>query len=403
MCLLAVRQANGGSIDRRISTTPFPHRRPLHLPAAALGCAAHDAANGPGRPVSSPPSDLARTTLQLLALGALIASSVWILQPFLPALTWAIMIVVATWPVLLRLQAWLGGSRRLAAAVMTVILLLILVVPLYFGVAAVVENVDQIAGWSRSVAALASSQPPAWVESAPVIGATLAQWWRQLAATGAEDLLVRVAPYGQTLARWFVGQVGSIGLLLVQFLLTVVVAALLYANGEMAARGAHRFARRLAGARGENTVHLAAQAIRGVALGVIVTAIVQSGLAGIGLAIAGVPFVAILTVLMFVLAVAQIGAGPVLIGAVIWVYATYGAVWGTVFLIWAIFCGTFDNVLRPMLIKRGADLPLTLIFAGVIGGLIAFGVIGLFIGPVVLAVAYTLLIDWVADDAPPTS
>jgi len=350
--------------------------------------------------MSSPPSDLARTTLQLLVLGALIAGSLWIVEPFLPALLWAVMIVVSTWSVLLHLQSWLGGSRRLAVAAMTIALLLILVVPLYFGVAAIVENTDQIAAWSKSVAAFAAPQPPAWVESIPLIGSTLADWWQRLAAAGAEDLLVRLAPYGQTLVRWFVGQVGGVGLLLVQFMLTVIIAAILYANGETAARAADRFARRLAGPRGENTVHLAAQAIRGVALGVVVTAIVQSGLAGIGLAIAGVPFVAVLTVLMFVLAVAQIGAGPVLIGAVIFVYSRHGAVWGTAFLVWAIFCGGLDNVLRPILIRRGADLPLLVIFAGVIGGLIAFGIIGLFIGPVVLAVAYTLLVDWVSDDIP---
>ena len=114
--------------------------------------------------------------------------------------------------------------------------------------------------------------------------------------------------------------------------------------------------------------------------------------------IAGVPFAAILTALMFILAVAQVGAGPIMIPAVFWVYAKSGAVWGTGFLVWAIFCLTFDNFLRPLLIKRGADLPLLLVFAGVIGGLVAFGVIGLFIGPVVLAVAYTLLVDWVAAD-----
>jgi predicted PurR-regulated permease PerM len=90
----------------------------------------------------------------------------------------------------------------------------------------------------------------------------------------------------------------------------------------------------------------------------------------------------------------------VLIPAVIWVYSTRGGVWGTGFLVWAIFCGTFDNFVRPMLIKQGADLPLLLIFAGVIGGLLAFGVIGLFIGPVVLAVAYTLLVDWVSQGSP---
>jgi predicted PurR-regulated permease PerM len=227
----------------------------------------------------------------------------------------------------------------------------------------------------------------------------LAQRWQQLAAAGPEELSARLAPYARQMVLWFVGQVGSIGLLLVQFLLTVIIAAILYANGETVAHGADRFARRLAGARGENAVHLAGQAIRGVALGVVVTAILQSGLSGIGLVIVGVPFAALLTALMFVLAVAQVGAGPVMIPAVIWVYTKSGAAWGTGFLLWAIFCLTFDNFLRPLLIKRGADLPLLLVFAGVIGGLVAFGVIGLFIGPVVLAVAYTLLVDWVGSSS----
>jgi hypothetical protein len=118
------------------------------------------------------------------------------------------------------------------------------------------------------------------------------------------------------------------------------------------------------------------------AVGYGVTAILQSTAAGIGLAVAGVPFATILFPVVF------------------WVYSKSGAAWGTIFLVWAIFCGTFDNFLRPLLIKRGADLPLLLIFAGVIGGLIAFGVIGLFIGPVVLAVAYTLLVDWVSAGDP---
>jgi len=156
-------------------------------------------------------------------------------------------------------------------------------------------------------------------------------------------------------------------------------------------------------------VHLAGQAIRGVALGVVVTAILQSTASGVGLAVVGVPFASILTAVIFMLCVAQVGPGLVLIGAVIWVYSTRGGVWGTGFLVWAIFCSTFDNFLRPLLIKQGADLPLLLIFAGVIGGLLAFGVIGLFIGPVVLAVAYTLLVDWVSQDTradesgPPTA
>ena len=339
-------------------------------------------------------SDLARTTLQLLALGVLIASSFWIVRPFLLALTWATMIVVATWPLLLHAQAWLGGRRFLAVALMTIVLLLILVVPLYLGIETIVENADRIADWSKSLATLTVPQPPAWVEALPVVGAKFAGRWQQLAAAGPEEVAARISPYARAFAFWFVRRV-RIGLLLVQFLLTVIIAAILYANGESAARGADHFARRLAGPQGENAVHLAGQAIRGVALGVVVTAVAQSTAAGIGLVIVGVPFAAILTAVIFMLCIAQVGPGLVLIPAVIWVYSTYGAFWGTGFLLWAIFCSTFDNFLRPMLIKRGADLPLLLIFAGVIGGLIAFGVIGLFIGPVVLAVAYTLLVNWV--------
>ena len=344
--------------------------------------------------------DLARITLQLLALGALIASSVWILRPFLVALTWATMIAVATWPLLLHVQAWLGGKRSLAVAVMTIALLLTLVVPLYFGISTIVGNANRIAGWSESLATLTIPQPPAWVGGFPVVGSKLAARWEQLAAAGPEQLSAHLVPVAKTLVPWFAGQVGSIGLLLVQFVLTVIIAAILYANGETAARSADRFARRLVGPQGENAVHLAAQAVRAVALGVVVTAILQSALGGIGLAIAGVPFATVLTAVMFVLAIAQVGAAPVLIPAVIWVYARSGALWGTGFLVWAIFCTAFDNVLRPLLIKRGADLPLLLIFTGVIGGLIAFGIVGLFIGPVVLAVAYTLLVDWVSERNP---
>ena len=338
--------------------------------------------------------DVARTTLQILALGILIAGSFWVLRPFLVALTWAIMIVVATWPPFLRVQAGLGGRRGPAVAAMTLALLLVLVVPLYFAIHAIVENAERIADWS--VATLVVAAPPEWVGTLPLVGSRLAALWNELAATAPEDLAARLTPFARTLAVWFAGQVGSIGLLLVQFLLTVLIAAILYRNGEAAAQGAGRFARRLMGPRGEDVLHLAAQAVRAVALGVVVTAVVQSGLSGIGLAVAGVPFATVLTAVMFVLGIAQVGAAPVLIVAVIWVYAKSGTAWGTGFLIWAIFCTTLDNVLRPMLIKHGADLPLLVIFAGVLGGLIAFGVIGLFIGPVVLAVAYTLLVDWVS-------
>jgi len=302
--------------------------------------------------------DLARTIFQLLALGALIVTSFWIVRPFLIAFAWATTIVVATWPLLLAAQALFGGRRALAVALMTIALLLILVVPFYFGITAIVDNAASIGSWSESLTTLRVPALPPWVATLPVIGSWLADRWQQLAAAGSEEWAAHLAPYAHNFVLWFVGQVGGVGLLFVHFLLTVVIAALLYANGETAADAADRFARRLAGPRGENAVHLAAHAVRGVALGVVVTAILQSTAAGIGLAVASVPFAAILTVVMFMLCIAQVGPVVVLIPAIFWVYSARGAVWGTGFLVWAVFCGTFDNVLRPLLIKRGADLPL---------------------------------------------
>jgi predicted PurR-regulated permease PerM len=142
-------------------------------------------------------------------------------------------------------------------------------------------------------------------------------------------------------------------------------------------------------------VSLAGQAIRGVALGVVVTALAQSVLGGITLAVAGVPLSPILTAVMFMLTIAQIGPLPVLAPAVIWLYWRGSTGWGTFLLVSTALVGTMDNFIRPVLIKKGADLPLLLIFVGVIGGLTTFGLIGIFVGPVVLAVAYTLLKAWV--------
>jgi predicted PurR-regulated permease PerM len=198
-------------------------------------------------------------------------------------------------------------------------------------------------------------------------------------------------------------QLGNLGLILVEFVMTVIIAAIFYSSGEAMGRWMHGLARRLAGESGEGALVLAMQSIRAVAAGIVVTALAQSLLGGIGLAVAGVPFAGVLTAAMFVLGIAQIGAGPVLICAVAWVYWKGDAGWGTALLVWSFLCMSLDNVLRPVLIRRGADLPMTLIFAGVIGGLFAFGVIGLFIGPLVLAVVHTLLTEWIRKGQPPVS
>lgn len=339
--------------------------------------------------------DLTRIVLAVLFIGGLMLASFWILRPFLGALIWATMIVVPTWPLLLGLQRRAGGRRWIAATVMTVLLLMLLVVPVSATVGTLVSHADDIAGWVRGLQDFHLPAPPAWLAGIPFFGDRIVSAWGNLASGGMQAIMAMVTPYAGAVARWVVAQAGGVGALMLQFVLTVIAAAVLYARGEAAAAWMLRFGARLGGESGERAIRLSGQAIKGVALGVVVTAIVQSLIGCVGLLVAGVPFAAALTLLMFVAAVAQVGAAIVMFAAVAWLYWTDQTGWGTFLLVVSIFVATLDNVLRPILIKKGADLPLLLIFVGVIGGLVAFGLIGIFVGPVVLAVAHTLTNAWI--------
>jgi len=341
--------------------------------------------------------DLTRTTLAILCILLLTAASFWVLRPFLAATVWAIMIVVATWPLLRSLEHRLGDRRGLAVTAMTLALLLLLVIPLGLAVATIASHTTDIANLVSSMAGKGLPQPPEWVATLPLVGSKIAAFWTDLADAGTQALLARLAPYGAVTGKWVLGQVGGMGFMLVQFLLIVALSAILYANGEEGAAQARRFGHRLAGERGENSVILAGQAIRGVALGVGVTAIVQTVLSGIGLAIAGVPYASLLAAVILMFCIAQLGPGLILFSVVGWMYWTGDTGWASFMLVWSLVVTSLDNILRPMLIKKGADLPLLLIFSGVIGGMLGFGLIGIFVGPVVLAVTYTLLQSWMAD------
>jgi predicted PurR-regulated permease PerM len=345
----------------------------------------------------APRQDIARITLAVLTLLLLIVASLFILRPFLAALVWATMVVVSTWPLLQKLESRFGHRRGPAVAAMTLAMLLLLIVPMWAAVATVLGSVGQVTAVTERLADTGLPPPPAWVGGLPLVGAKLEAAWAGLSSTGPEGLASQLTPYVSAAGRFVLGQLGSLGGTLLQFLLVVVLSAILYANGETAARGARRFGRRLAGERGENSVVLAGQAIRGVALGVAVTAIIQTALGSIGLFAAGLPFAALLSAVMLVLCIAQLGPALVLFPAVAWMFWSGETTWGTILLVWSVFVTVLDNFLRPVLIKRGADLPLLLIFAGVIGGLIGFGLVGIFVGPVVLAVSYTLLDAWVEE------
>lgn len=342
--------------------------------------------------------DLTRTTLAIFFILGLLALSLWVLRPFLAATVWATMLVVATWPLLKSLEARFGGRRAPAVAVMTIALLLLLVIPLWAAIGIIVENSGQVAEILRNLAENGLPQPPHWIAEIPFVGARLARSLATLASDGSAGLVAKLTPYAAESGKWLLAQVGGLGGTVIHFVLIVIICAILYSSGETAARSVLRFGRRLAADRGENSVILAGQAVRAVALGVGITAIVQSALGGIGLAVAGVPFASLLTAVMLMLCIAQLGPGLVLLPAVGWMYWTGEGGWATALLVWSLAVGSLDNVLRPILIKRGANLPFLLIFAGVIGGLISFGLIGIFVGPVILAVTYTLLQAWIEDE-----
>jgi predicted PurR-regulated permease PerM len=268
-------------------------------------------------------------------------------------------------------------------------------VPITLAVSTIVSNAKGISIDFTSLESVALPAAPAWLDRVPIAGARAVAKWNAFAALAPSDRVTVLTPHVQTALQWFVGKAGSIGTMLLQFLLTAIIAAILFANGEIARNGILRFAERMAGRQGHDVAILAAQTIRSVVIGVVGTALIQTAIGGLGLFVSGVPAAALLTAVMFFFCLAQIGPIFVVGSAVAWLYWSGNAGRGTTMLVFAVVAVAIDNVIRPILIKRGANLPLVLIFGGVIGGLLAFGIIGLFVGPVVLAVAYTMIRAWV--------
>ncbi|HEX9880813.1 MAG TPA: AI-2E family transporter, partial [Candidatus Binatia bacterium] len=308
--------------------------------------------------------DTAGTLLTVLFVLILVGASLWVLGPFLGAVVWATTIVVATWPLLAAVEARLRLPRSVAVALMTLVLLCVLVIPLILTVGTIVFNAEHIAGEISSLANFELGPPPEALVNLPLIGDKLVGVWNNIAALGIEGVLAKAAPYASGVFRWLLAQLGSFGILLVQFLLTVILAAVLYSNGESTSGQVLKFGYRLGGESGERMVHLAGQTIRSVALGVVVTALAQSVLAGISLMLAGVPFAAALTAFILFLCIAQIGPVLILAPAVIWLYWSGSPGWGTFLLVMTVIVGTMDSFLRPILIKKGGELPLFLIIAG---------------------------------------
>jgi predicted PurR-regulated permease PerM len=350
-----------------------------------------------------PSGEVTRLVFLVLFIVMMLAGSFWTLLPFLGGLIWAATVVVATWPLLLRLRARTGKRPWIAVAIMTAVILLAVILPFGFAVSTLLDVAHRGPEVLGEYFKNGLGPPPEWLEKIPAVGHRLVAKWQELAAGGREGLIEAARPYVGAAAQWAIAVTGGIGMVSVQILLTVALVAVLYAQGEIAARGALAFGYRLGGERGMEVMRLAAQAVRSVALGVVVTALVQSVLAGLALWICGIPAPGVLAALVFILGIAQLGPLLILLPAIGWLYWTDQALWGTVLLVLAIPIGALDNVLRPILIRRGVQLPMLLIIAGVIGGLLGFGVMGLFVGPVILAASYTLVKSWVAEGAAPAA
>ena len=228
--------------------------------------------------------------------------------------------------------------------------------------------------------------PPAWLETLPIVGSEAVVAWQKIAVSPLVDLASVAAPYAAVAVAWLAGTMGSWAGCSCSSC-SRSLAAVMYAKGESAADAVLSVGRQIAGRSGDHVVRLAAQAIRGVALGVVVTAIVQAALAALGLVAAGVPSAALLGAVTFVLCIAQLGPLLVLGPSVAWLYWQGAVGTATALMVWTLIVTGLDNLLGPFLMTKGADLPMLLMLAGVIGGLLAFGLIGIFVGPVVLGVA----------------
>ena len=345
---------------------------------------------------------LAERAAVLLLLALLLYGVIRVLEPFGLAIAFGGFIAIGTWP-LRDAMVRRGMPRGIAATVMLLLLILSLAIP---ALAVTPELGGQIAQASKVVRDLLASlpeAPPAWLSGLPLVGGIAADWWPQLLHWQG-DFSELLAPYAGRITSLLVDIGQAAAASVVQILLALIVATAFWVSGDQLADEVIDIAGRLAGETGRNAVAAAEGAVRGVAWGIVGTGILQAMLMGIGLAIAGVPGVGMIAFLTLIFSISQV-LGPLVVvawlGAAGWLYSEGQLGWAIFMALWGlIMVSGSDNIARPLLIKRSSEMPLSLIILGVFGGLIAFGFLGLFIGPALLAVAHGLLKAWRAEEAP---
>jgi len=325
----------------------------------------------------------------LLGFGCIL-----ILLPFISAALWAAILCFTTWPLFVRLKVALGGRRTLAATLATLLLSAIIVTPIAILVSKLSGNVSEIIAASQRLIHEGPPAPPAWVASIPLFGGHLASWWTLMSESNS-DRLAEVAKWLPAAQKVVLGSGRALAAGVFQIVLSLILVFLFYRDGETAAARLSVAIERIGGPEGSHLLDVAGTTMRAVVYGVLGTALLQGVLAAIGFMIAGVPGAALLGFLTFVVAV--IPGGPLLVAApaVFWLYRRGSTAWAIFTVIWVVIVGNLDQVVRPLLISRGGGTtPLILIVLGVLGGAMAFGLIGLFLGPTLLAVGYSLYDEW---------
>lgn len=336
--------------------------------------------------------------IRLGFLALLVYWTLIIVQPLLATIIWSVIIAVALYPVFEWLAAVLNGSRRVAAVLLTVACLLIALGPLAWAALSLIDSV-QVVSLRIEAGELVFPPPIAAIKNVPLVGPQLYELW-ELATTNFSSALTRLGPQIKPLGSALLGLARTISTGILVFIASVIIAGFLFVPGPSLVRALKAFCRRVIGARADEFVELAASTISRVSRGVIGIAILQAGLGGVGLQAAHVPGVTLITFAALVLGIIQVGPGILFIPIIVWSWFVMEPTKALLFTAYMIPVGLVDNVLRPIIMGRGLVTPMPVVFVGLIGGVIAHGVIGVFIGPIVLAVAWGLLVAWVGNDEP---
>jgi predicted PurR-regulated permease PerM len=333
------------------------------------------------------------TAIVVLGLLCLI-----VLRPFISAALWAVILCFTTWPLFLRLEAMLGGRRTLSALIATLLLAAIIVVPVMILGATLADNLSSLIKASQKLIVQGPPGPPDWVAGIPLIGSRVNDYWNYLDQSSSVRLqeLARLLPAAKIVVRWG-GNAIAAGVF--QIALSLLIAFFFYRDGHAAATQLHAALRRIAGERGDRLLELAGATIRAVVYGVLGTALLQGVVAAIGFAIAGVPGSVSLGFATFILSF--LPGGPLIVAApaAFWLYREGSMAWAIFMMVWGLMVGMLDNIVKPLLISRGGSTPMILVMLGVLGGALAFGVIGMFLGPTLVALGYSLFEQWAVSAA----